>query len=444
MIVPRSAHTHGRVVASFHKDPKGRSPFWYVAYKNADGRQAFRSTKQRNLNLAQEVGVKWEREAAVLSSSKLIPSAAIRTFRNPNVILERFIEASQAAAQGVLTEALARRFVDELLTSVGEKAISGETARAFLIAWVDTKKASRAQGTYLRYKRTVDDFLEFLDKRADQPLAAITAVHLEGFQEQQIKEGKRSGTVDTSIKVLMAAFNKARRKGIITTNPVEALESIPRNSAHRRQFTLDELRRLLAVCDLDWKGMILAGYHLGMRIQDCASLTWEDVDFDRKVVHHRPQKERRDREAHKCETFLPEELRAFLRELGTQRRKRTGALFPSLLGKTSGGDFGLSLTFRGLLDKAAIKYRDVSNGKGRRFYDLGFHSLRHTCVSVMANAGVSEELRKEHVGHSSDVHRRYTHLQISTFERALEGVPRLLDTSHDPAPSPTTLPENAA
>jgi integrase len=172
--------------------------------------------------------------------------------------------------------------------------------------------------------------------------------------------------------------------------------------------------------------MVMIGYHLGLRIQDCATLRWQDVDFDRKVIGHRPQKERRDRASKKIESYMPPELRTFLGQMKPRMLNPARPLFPSLCDKKSGGAFGLSLAFRKLLDEAKVEYKDVSNGKGRKFYDLGFHSLRHTCVSVMANAGVPQELRKEHVGHDSDVHKRYTHLDIQTFETALAAVPRLL------------------
>ena len=355
-------------MASFHKDPRGRSPFWYVALTGADGRRAFRSTKESNLNKAQECGLRWEREAAILRGSSQTTQPDTQILKNPKVVLERFIEATNAASRGELTEASARRFLDELLSSSGHEGLSGTTTRSFLTEWVEGKKSSRAEGTYLRYRRTVDDFLECLGKRAELALAAINSTDLERFRESELSKGKRTATVGTSLKVLTAAFNRARRKNIISSNPAEALDSLPRNSAQRRAFTHDELIKVLAVCDSDWKGMVLIGYHLGLRIQDCAALTWGDVDLNRKVVRCRPQKERRDREAKKTETFLPAEIREFLAASTDPRNKPTSPLFPSLHKRKSGGDFGLSLTFRGILDKAKIDYRDVSNGKGRKFW----------------------------------------------------------------------------
>ena len=413
-------------MASFHKDPKSRSPYWYVAFKDANGNAKFRSTKQVQLSQAQEVGLKWERMANDLRKATQAQSPSAIPLKNSNGVLERFIEVTQVASRGELTEAVARKFLDELLKGTGLNTLSGGSVREFLDGWVERKKTSRADGTYLRYRRTIDDFIEFLGPRADRALAAITIQDIEKFRDRELSSNKRPATVKTALAALGAAFNRARRLGIILTNPIEGIESVPRNSAERRPFTLDEIRRLLLVCNTNWKGMVLVGYHLGLRIQDCASLKWQDVDFDRKVLTHRPQKERRDRAAKKIETYMPEELRAFLREIKPHKLNPDRALFPALHEMKSGGDHGLSLTFRRLLDLAKIEYKDVSNGKGRKFYDLGFHSLRHTCVSVMANIGVSEELRKEHVGHDSEVHKRYTHLDIQTFENALAAMPRLL------------------
>ena len=55
-----------------------------------------------------------------------------------------------------------------------------------------------------------------------------------------------------------------------------------------------------------------------------------------------------------------------------------------------------------------------------------FHSLRHTFNSCLANAGVSQEIRRELVGHASDqVNKRYTHMELATFQQAISSIPRL-------------------
>jgi hypothetical protein len=41
-------------MASLHKDPRGKSPFWYCAYTLPNGKRVFRSTKQRDRKAAEE------------------------------------------------------------------------------------------------------------------------------------------------------------------------------------------------------------------------------------------------------------------------------------------------------------------------------------------------------------------------------------------------------
>ena len=79
-------------MASLHRDPRGRSPFWYCAYTLANGRRCFKSTKQRERKKAQEVCRGWER-------------------------------AAEAAGRGDLTQIQARKILDEILDSVSEGPI---------------------------------------------------------------------------------------------------------------------------------------------------------------------------------------------------------------------------------------------------------------------------------------------------------------------------------
>jgi integrase len=60
----------------------------------------------------------------------------------------------------------------------------------------------------------------------------------------------------------------------------------------------------------------------------------------------------------------------------------------------------------------------------RIFSKRSLHSLRHTFVSQMANAGVAPELRQKLAGHSSGgSHRKYTHLELQILRAAIEELP---------------------
>jgi integrase len=53
-----------------------------------------------------------------------------------------------------------------------------------------------------------------------------------------------------------------------------------------------------------------------------------------------------------------------------------------------------------------------------RLRALGYHSLRHSFVSRLANLEVLPDVRRQLAGHSSDeIHRRYVHLDLFTSDQ---------------------------
>lgn len=90
----------------------------------------------------------------------------------------------------------------------------------------------------------------------------------------------------------------------------------------------------------------------------------------------------------------------------------------------------LSKQFYAILVAAGLaKERgNTVTGKGRlvrhKQSELTFHCLRHTATSLLKNAGVSDVIARDIIGHESEaVSRAYTHIEMGTKRRALDNMP---------------------
>ena len=106
-----------------------------------------------------------------------------------------------------------------------------------------------------------------------------------------------------------------------------------------------------------------------------------------------------------------------------------GFICPSLAGKRSGH---LSNHFREILVAAGLvqprDHKAAKEGRDRKRAgeDLSFHCLRHTATSLLKNAGVSDVVARDLIGHeSSIVSRNYTHLDTDSKRAAIEKLPEL-------------------
>lgn len=113
------------------------------------------------------------------------------------------------------------------------------------------------------------------------------------------------------------------------------------------------------------------------------------------------------------------------------------------------GDVGrLSQQFYELLVVAGLVAarlgKDESRGVGRKGKrlrnEITFHSLRHTATSLLKNAGVSEAVARDIIGHDSEqMSRHYTHIEDAAKREALDKLPDLLGASNNTAPKPANV-----
>jgi hypothetical protein len=138
------------------------------------------------------------------------------------------------------------------------------------------------------------------------------------------------------------------------------------------------------------------------------------------------------------------ELHAILSE--TPPAKRTGHVTPEMATHyLAGRPYAVSLTIQKHFETAGISTTSERSGAGiRRHVVAGFHSLRHSAVSLMREAGAAQSISQAIVGHNSpEVHALYTHADEDALRRAVSALPSVLGNMKAlpaPALSPPDMP----
>ena len=447
-------------MATLIKRPGSR--FWIAAFDvpQPDGsvRRMKKSTKRTKRSEASIEAIRLEEvECKVGNSSGESASKAYTILA----------EAASAAAKGELSEARARQLLARLCEVSTGETLRFYTVRTWASDWLAAKAATGKKATQDRYKGHIESFLVWLGPKADEKLESITKADVRAFRDQ-IREGwtesrgkvsvcesskhpsnrRTAATTNQYASDVAGMFRAATREGLLLASPCAALERLVEDdSTEREVFNIAEVGLLVEVAgdhswqdalfssrtadeedrearSADWQGMILTGFYGGPRIGDCAKLSVGNVDLGRKSLKFMPAKT--DRKRKHLEVPLHPRLLAYLKPR-VENTEKDSPLFPTLVKTRPGGQHGLSSQFIAIMEAAGIDRgtkRQGTKGGQRAQHSRSFHSLRHSLTSTLANADVSEEIRRRIVGHeSAEVHSGYTHHERETLARAVEKMP---------------------
>lgn len=332
-------------------------------------------------------------------------------------------EAGDVAVRGALTEGSARDFLNRIHEAATGERMNTPTIQAWFDEWLASKKLAREAGTAARYDGVISGFLKFLPeaKRAQQ-LGALSISDIRRYRDHLLSEGRAETTANMAVKIIRTPLTLARKQGLISNNPAEAVELVTAKTNVKGVFSAEDVAKMIRISTEEWKGLILAGYYTGARAGDVSNLKWEALNLERGTVSFTQQKTKTG-----IEIPLHPEFKQWL-QTWKKNPLPSSFVFPEKAGKTIGGRNGISGQFRLIMKKAGIAgaVMEKRGEKGRNRNSLSFHSLRHSFNSAMANAGVSQEIRQRLTGHASKgVNDRYTHTELETLRNAVSLVPAL-------------------
>jgi integrase len=273
-------------------------------------------------------------------------------------------------------------------------------------------------------------------------------------------EGKSGNTINKYLNLLTLVFRVLKDKARLTVNPWEGIQRKTLVTHGRRELTIEELRRVCAAADGELRLMLALGLYTGLRLGDCATLRWGEVDLIRGRITRIPNKTGR-RNPHPVIVPIHASLRAILEE--TPRSKRHGYVLPESAAIYARRSDTLTDRVQRLFEACEITThkpgtgfeiqtgedgKKTKIGTGRRAsVEVGFHSLRHSFVSLCRASDVPLSVVESIVGHSNPaMTRHYTHTGDAAALAAVSSLPSL--TAEDtkflpPAQSPRRVDAGA-
>jgi integrase len=266
----------------------------------------------------------------------------------------------------------------------------------------------RAARTLAKYEAVLDRARQLLRARRAASLLDLDLRAVDSYRHARVAAGAAPKTVYTETVILRQLVNFALARGLIADDPLRGLKIREPKPTPQPCWSPDEVERVLAAAPAPHRDAWTLLADTGMRSAELAHLTWDDVDFDRNVLHVRPKDGWQPKTGDQRAVPMTPRVRALLER--RPRRARWVVTAPPSP-RYPHGDHQVSE--RRLL--RALKR--VLAGLGLTGH---LHTFRHAFISKSLTAGVPEAVVREWVGHvDRDILKLYTHIASAASQAAM-------------------------
>ena len=339
---------------------------------------------------------------------------ALRTAEDGVVEAERM--AAKALRRKVLLSDLLERFPPQTTepsrAGARVRPLSDATRRAHGSAW-------KVFNTFMATQYPLVKFAE-----------DVTPDHARAFTDYVLNtRGHARASLNNMLGKLALTFRRAK-----VADPFAEVPRYATANEHesRVPLSVEELRRVCGSAAGELRTLLAAGVFTGLRMGDCCTLTWGDhvrIEDNRLI--------RRTAKRGNTVAFpLHPALRSILEE--TPAEARHGYVMPDMAAKYGRSSTEVSALVTKHFRTCGLEtVRPAGSALAPRCRGVsvrGFHALRHTFITLCAQAGVPQGAIAEWIGHTEAVSRLYTHWgDRDTDDRILRALPTLSATKALPA-----------
>jgi integrase len=209
------------------------------------------------------------------------------------------------------------------------------------------------------------------------------------------------------LQYLRAMFNFGIKKGFIIANPTAGIEFFPIERRRKYIPPKDDLLKVLSVADPEAQQYLWVIISTAGRVGEINALTWDDVDFDRKLVTLWTRK-RKGGNREPRDVPMIQKLYDILKFRSDARKDDLPWVFwhsywSRKTGRWVKGPYGeRKVLMKRLCDTAGVRY-------------FRYHALRHLTASMLDGLGIPIGVIQRILGHQN---RRTTEIYLHTVGEA--------------------------
>ena len=247
------------------------------------------------------------------------------------------------------------------------------------------------------------------------PLDKITPSDLERYKKYRLDEKAATGTINRELAVLSHLLNKAIEWKWLEKKPV-IIKRFKEDQGRIVYLTVEQINRLIEAARQDQNAQIYSfiviGLETAMRRMEILSIKIANIDLNRQVIHI-PKAKAGTREQ-PITTQLAEYLGRYLQSTVADQTW----LFPAK-NSSSGHTVNIEKAFRRVVKSAGLDVSQVVR-----------HTLRHTAITHLVQAGVDLPTVKRISGHKTlQMVERYSHQNGSHIQAAMDKLEQRYKTS---------------
>ncbi len=352
-------------------------------------------------------------------SAPLVPTTTRGVYKRGSRYVTRFRGPDGRVRQrSAATLAEARAMKSALTTDVRRGEYREQARIAFdgyARQWIDTYQGRTSNGVR---PATIVDYRRALERHAiphfgKRHLAEIEPRDIKAFVKMISDLGLSPNTVRLAVAPVRALFATAFEEGLIRSNPSAGvriagmLRTTEEGDVEQaKALTEPELRRLIDHTDAEWRPFVAFVAHTGMRIGEAIAVRWADVDFGKQRVNVKRR--------WYANTFAPPKSRYgrrsipltpnMTRALWERRKNASDAHDAALVWPTRSGTPHNPSNLSSRVLKPAAKAAGVPWA--------GWHTLRHTCATILFRHGANAKQVQHWLGHHSPAFTLATYVHL--------------------------------